>query len=423
MAKKPRFNLKNKADDESLIYMVFRYEAQRVVITTGFFCPPKYWDTKRGRVKELKAFKLHSKINAGLNRMEAETLNLWHEYVSKGIKPAPAKFKDALLSRLVVNQAKAPGLIPFVEQFIDERGVTSAAGTIEVYQRTLSHLKNYAAARRKALDFDDITESFKADWVAYMQAQGLADITINKMLNTLRAFLKDAYKRGLIETDVTTKTKLSIPTRESEAVYLTELEIEKLWNLPDLGDRLENIRDLFLLGCLSGLRFSDFSAIQPENIRDIEHQEKTVRCLVVTTKKTGQHVVIPVVHPILKAILEKRKLKAPRPVTNQVLNRYLKELCQMAGLNGAVEVTEMRAGRQQKTVYAKWELISSHTARRTFCTLAYKWGVPVPDIMRLSGHRTTAAFLKYIRTTGEETAVNLAEHPFFTKKSPLKKVK
>ena len=422
MAKKPRFNLKNHQDDETLIVMVFRIAGHKITISTGFSIPPKYWDVRNGRVKETKAFRLHTKINAGLNRMEAATVDLWHEYRQKGITPNPDKFKAALVAKLETNQAKEPGLIPFIRQFIEERQIVSPVGTIQVYERTLRHLENYAAARRKVLDFDDITEAFKADWVAYMQGQGLADITTNKMLATLRAFLKSAYKRGLIETDVTTKTQLSIPTKESEAVYLTEAELEKLWNLPDLGERLENIRDLFLLGCLTGLRYSDYSTIQPENIRDIEHQEKVVSCLVVQTKKTAQRVVVPLTNPMLLAILEKRKMKAPKPVTNQVLNRYLKELCQLARFDTPIEVTEVRAGRQQKTVYPKWQLISSHTARRTFCTIAYKRGMPIPDIMRFSGHKTPQSFLKYVRTTAEETAVTLSEHPFFTKKSPLKKV-
>ena len=103
-----------------------------------------------------------------------------------------------------------------------------------------------------------------------------------------------------------------------------------------------------------------------------------------------------------------------KALSNQKMNEYLKELCDLAGFDTIIEVNEFIAGRHIKTTKQKKELISSHTARRSFATNAYKAGMPVTDIMKFTGHATVASFMKYIRLTNEETAVKLADHKFFT---------
>jgi integrase len=180
--------------------------------------------------------------------------------------------------------------------------------------------------------------------------------------------------------------------------------------------RLERTRDLFLIGAFTGMRFSDYSEIRPENIRPIEDGGKTVTCIVKTTQKTGRKVFIPMTNPNLIAILERNGMKAPPKISNQKLNDYTKELCQIAGFDSPVEITEFRAGRQSSQVFKKYELVGTHTARRSFATNALKRGLPINEIMKFTGHTTMASFLKYVKTTGEETAVSLADHQFFTGK-------
>lgn len=426
MAKKPHFRLKNYTDDPALIILVFNYAGKRIVVSTGVSCPQKYWNKAAERVKENKAFRQHAKINGLLNRLEAQTVDLHYDFKALGIVPSPDKFKDALLQKIQRREDGRPAMFDFMRMFIEERkGMKRPASSIRVYQNSFNHLEAYAKDRKKNMDFGDITEAFKNDFLAYLFSQQppFSDSYVHKILTTLRTFLKDAYKRGICPHDVTAKVRLSIPKRGAENIYLTEREIETLYRLEGLGERLEAVRDLFLVGCLTGLRFSDFTAIQPENAREIEHAGKEVKCLVITTKKTKQRVVLPLVNPMLVSILDKYAMKAPKVISNQKLNKYLKEVAQAAAFDEPVEITEYRAGRPEKKVYQKWELVSSHTARRSFATNAYKRGLPATEIMKFTGHTTVASFMNYIKVTGDETAVVLSEHDFFTGKSPLKAIK
>jgi site-specific recombinase XerD len=423
--KKPHFYLRDAINDPALIILVYRFSGNRITMTTGVSIPRKYWNAKAERVKENKEFPLYGKINAMLNSLENQTRELALEFKAIGAKPSREEFKAALLAKTGRGDTSKPDLLAFIRQFIEERtAINQSAGTIKVYQRALKHLEGWQAARKRQITFEDVTEGWKNDFVAYLQAQGLADNTAGKMLDTLRVFIKEAYRRGLIADDPTAKARLSMPQKPVDNIYLSERELEVLAAM-DLthSERLDKVRDLFLIGCFTGLRFSDYTAIKPENIGLVSHGSKEVECLTVTTTKTKAKVVIPLANPVLRGILAKHGNQAPKGMTNQRLNIYLKELCKLAGFDELTEVNEYRAGKQEKKAVPKWELVSTHTARRSFATNAFKRGMAAADIMRFTGHSTMASFMKYIKVTAEESAVILADHEFFTGKSPLKAVK
>lgn len=422
MAKKPAFNLKNRTDNPALIIMVFRFKGRRVVLSTSLTVPQKLWNDEQQRVRASREFPRHKEFNQRLNLFEAETVKLWDEYQAQGILPTAKEFKAELTNRLHNVHQEAPSLLPFIQQVIEERQrMNKPAGSIQVYKNCLKNLEDYQAERKKALNFDVLNDAFVNDFTVFLFAQNFADSYVHKILTTLKMFVRLADKRGIYEGSPLLKASLAVKKRERDNIYLTEAEIQTLYNL-ELTGRLANVRDLFLLGCFTGLRFSDYSQIRPENIQTIEHGEKQVQCLVMTTKKTKQRVVLPLVNPMLLAILDRYNWKAPKRISNQKLNSYLKELGREAGFTGEVEINEYKAGEHHKRSCPKWELITSHTARRSFATNAYKRGVPVPDIMKFTGHTTVASFMKYIKVTTEETAVILAEHEFFTGKTKLKAI-
>lgn len=413
MAKKPRFYLRRKDEDPTSILLVYRYRNNRIVISTGASVSPKFWNDRDQRVKESQGPAYHRQINNLINRMEATTLELIYELKAKGRLPEPQVFKDALLQRLGRGQEpEQADLFTFIAEFIREReAMNRPKGSIQVYRTCQKHLEEYAQARRRKIDFPDITEAFKNDFLAYLYAQNFTDTHVNKIFGTLKTFLRDAWKRGASKSDNFAKVTLSIPKREVDNISLTEKELETLAALDFSGnERLDRVRDLFLIGCFTGLRFSDYSTIKPENIVTIEG----VECIAKTTQKTKKKVFIPLTNPTLRAILEKHEMKAPRKISNQKLNKYLKELAQLAGFDQPVEINEYRAGRHETKLYKKWELVSTHTARRSFASNAIRSGIPEEQVMKFTGHTTVSSFRKYIKIEGEETAVNLAGHRFFT---------
>ena len=161
-----------------------------------------------------------------------------------------------------------------------------------------------------------------------------------------------------------------------------------------------------MIGCYTGLRFSDFTQIQPENI----NANNTM--LLIRTQKTSERVAIPL-HKTVKSILKKHNNKLPKSYTNQVMNLHLKTVASLAKIKEPIETTITRAGKLEKTTSPKYKLISTHTARRSFATNLYLADIPAISIMKITGHKTERSFMSYIRITQEQNADKLLTHAFF----------
>lgn len=102
----------------------------------------------------------------------------------------------------------------------------------------------------------------------------------------------------------------------------------------------------------------------------------------------------------------------PTPLNNSYFNKFVKEVCRIVGFNNDVEGTLMnpKTRRKESGVFKKWQLISSHTCRRSFATNLYLMNFPTLSIMKITGHTTEASFLKYIKVTPKEHAEKLLAH-------------
>ncbi len=171
-----------------------------------------------------------------------------------------------------------------------------------------------------------------------------------------------------------------------------------------------NVRDLFLIGCYTGLRFSDFSKLVQKNIAD--------GYITIQQTKTGENVIITV-HNVVRQIIKKHN-GIPPIVSNQKFNVYLKEICKtVPAFLEVVPKVITKAGKKVTLTLRKWEMISSHTARRSFATNEYLNGTPSITIMAVTGHKTEKAFLKYIKVTSKEHAEKMK---FLWEKRDLKLV-
>ena len=124
--------------------------------------------------------------------------------------------------------------------------------------------------------------------------------------------------------------------------------------------------------------------------------------------------------PRVKRIFEKYDYQFPKPISNQKYNEFLKDIARMAGITTPVTRTRTIVGKLTTTTVPKYELVTSHTARRSFATNAYLADVPNLEIMKITGHKTEAAFLKYIRISAEESAKKMAKHSHFSHLTVLK---
>lgn len=176
---------------------------------------------------------------------------------------------------------------------------------------------------------------------------------------------------------------------EVDAVYLSWNEISLIYHL-NLSENphLEKYRDIFVLGCLTGFRFSDYSDIKPDEIRD--------GMLYVTQNKTLTQVVVPLRPDSKRILIDKYNMQMPQ-ISNPNLNFYIKEVVKLAGINELIKITHKRGNKIIEEVRPKYAWITSHTCRRSFCTNEFLEGTPMQLIMAISGHKTEKAFRRYIK--------------------------
>ena len=107
-----------------------------------------------------------------------------------------------------------------------------------------------------------------------------------------------------------------------------------------------------------------------------------------------------------------RKRGMPTPICESVFNKLIKEICRSVGFNDVAEGSLMNSTtrRKERGMFEKWQLISSHTCRRSFATNLYLMNFPTLSIMKITGHTTEASFLKYIKVTPKEHAEKLLAH-------------
>ena len=222
---------------------------------------------------------------------------------------------------------------------------------------------------------------------------GLNNTTIKKKLEYLTWFLRWARDVGYPVNPAFKTFKPTLKQTQKPIIYLSKEELQRVKNLDLSGSKLEPVRDIFLFCCFSSLRHSDADNLRRSDIKG-DHMD-------VTTIKTGDSVSIEL-NDITKAILEKYKDvpfkddKALPSYTNQAMNRSLKELCQLAEINDPIRITTYKGNVRTDTVHPKWELVGTHTGRRTFIVQALSMGISPNIVMKWTGHSDYKAMKPYI---------------------------
>jgi len=392
-------------------------EFKPVKVYTKLKINPKYWNFKSQKTRGNYANS--PEFNESLNTIKDELTKVYLTIKNNGQYVTPELFKKEWnnYNNPTPEPAKVE-FIEFVEQFIERARGNRTNGTIQSYNSTLKHLKNFAKKKKIELTFDAINLDFFLDLQEYMKTElKFSTNTRWKVTKVLKTFMNESIERKYHNNIDFKSKRFTIKQELSETVYLNENELLTLWETDfSKNKKLERVRDLFLIGCYTGLRFSDLSRLTHNNIIEFEGE----KMLNIRTQKTGEVVSIPL-HYIVFEIIEKYGGKVPKSLSNQKFNDYLKEICRETGLTETTNIEKKEKPQENLTIskyYKKWELISTHTARRSFATNMYLAGFDPISIRKITGHRTEKSFLSYIRLSGKENALVMSKHDYF--KKPLK---
>lgn len=281
--------------------------------------------------------------------------------------------------------------------------------TIKVWNTFGKHLKTFLTGREERT-FSDISPMFREEFSQFLKSSGMLKGSVSSYSSKFRALCQAAAKYGYNNNAVSlTGWETSKPDKEEKktAVYLTENELQRLYEMPLMGTRAF-VRDMFFVGSIIAQRFSDYSRINKTMFQEVEG----ITFLSFTQQKTGKEMVIPITDERVLKIFKKYGYTFPKISLmnfNSNLHSIFEELAKsVSSLNE--EFTTIPTTKDTHTTKCKWELVSSHTARRSAVTNMYKSGLlDKREMMAISGHTTEKIFEDYIKLGTFEQAKRIAE--------------
>jgi integrase len=382
------------------------------------------WDDKEERAKTPKTYNLINGIRIDIPNKENElvTINKLNEYLNKLSVEVERYFLEKKLSKEVITKddikhfiflfqnpkaSTGNALIDFIDDYIKGNETRLSASTnkpltIQTQRKFILFRKyfiDYCKEIEQQISFDSIDLDFYEDFTRFLQDKNLAPNTIGKFINCLKTILNEATAKGINKNLNYKDSKFKIIKQEVDNVYLTEEEIKKI-ELVELPQNLNIVREMFLIGCYTGLRYSDFSRLTIDNVTKDGY-------INIVQQKTGKSVVIPLLSDYVGRLIENRTNY--KSVTNQALNRGIKDVCRLAGINDKSIKEIIKGGKTISETVEKWELVSTHTARRSFATNMIKRGVPAQVVMAITGHHSEQSFRKYLKLNNIEKANILKE--------------
>ena len=269
----------------------------------------------------------------------------------------------------------------------------------------MKHVNEFSEKYDCMIYTNSVTEDFIEDFIGYLRDKNMRNNTVKGLIEKIKAMTKKAGNYGYAVNR--TFDEISVPEEDTCSIALSMNEITRIYYYTGLTKKQEKIRDLFIVGCLTGMRYSDYSTLTSDNIqKDI---------IVKKTKKTGVTVHVPV-HSYIKELLDKYDGELPKDISIQHFNRSIKTICKKIGLTDKVVFTRTVGHKVVTDTYEMWQVISSHTARRSAATNMYNSGrMKTLQIMLITGHTTEKNFFRYIKIGREENAKNISTDLFFRK--------
>jgi len=358
------------------IYLRITVNGKKVEIATGHFIKLSDWDTKKQQAKGASQESIS--INTYITSTKSKILQIQNGFTIAG---SPVISAELVKERLLGSSPEKKSLLQLFayhnEQIKVQVGNDFKVGTYKHYVVTFNKVKSFIQHTYKADDFllESLSHKFVTDFEYYLKTvEGLKNNTAMKKIKQLKKIISIALANEWLAKNPFANFKCSYKDPKREA--LTNEELNQLASKEFSTERLTTIRDIFLFGCYTGLRFSDIQKLTPSNI--VKGIDGRI-WLTVDTTKTGERCNIPLFDAALQ-LIEKYSTNPEClmkgvlfPVkSNQKVNEYLKEITDLTGIK---------------------KKLHFHISRHTFATtLTLNNGVSLESVGKMLGQRN-------IRTT------------------------
>jgi integrase len=383
----------NSPKEDKIIFCYVRFAGQTITLHTSERIKPELWDVKAQKQAEGKGKK---QLNDYLASYKERVKEIVRELNVSNERLTFELLKKTILERF--NPGKKSNFFEVFQTFIDTRKTIVSKATTTKFTTIMNQIKDYANQSNNTISFDSINKTFFDNMNNYFISIGISNNTIRKNFQFIKSFLRWSLEREY-HKNIKFENIKNIKETEADTIALTLQEINKIRDCEGLNDRLKHVRDIFLFQFYTGQRYSD---IEKFNISDVKDNIWHLR-----QAKTKKLIEIPLFDQAVK-ILQSYNNKLPI-ISNQKMNEYLKELGQIAELNDIVTVTRFVGAEEITKQVKKYELLCTHTARRTFVSIASYNNVNQQVIKAMTGHGSDKMVNQYFKKNNQETLKAIQE--------------
>lgn len=362
------FKIRKKNDKEQYILLTLNHKYKIYRFSTPYTILTKDWG--KGYPKEINTTKqLRENLNVlkvKLDKFITDTIN------DQDRVPSKNELNERV--QVILGKEEKADLKSIYKNYLESKKLVVKSVTIDQIEVSFSHLFDFSFN----VGLEDLNLSFYEKWIEYLRTRPQEPVTINKHLKNIKTFLTWCYERDYTINNLSKYFK-KLKTQDKEIIALTITELEILEDAI-LDSRLDKIRDLFLFSCYTGLRYSDVSKFEKDMI--------TGDILKMQQQKVSSFVSIPLLSKPLE-LLKKHNYELP-VISNQKANDYLKELFEHLKLKRIVY------NERKKKLTPLYEAITFHIGRKSFITIALTAGVNPKVVQKISGHKKSEVFDKYI---------------------------
>lgn len=395
----------------------------RYLTSTGQKIAPAKWNADKQRVKQgasNAAGQTYNVINAILAKIVDHFTAFEGECITNGTNPDTDALKREFANtfgrgnKAAEVVAKVMTFWDYYDLFTKEMG-TCNQWTTATYQK-FAALRNHLTDFNENLSFDDLNETGLNAFVSFLrETLEMKNTTIGKQLGFLKWFLRWATAKGynsniafqtfapklkaagkkviFLEWDELMKVlNYEVPTNGT-AVKLTDASGNEYTKIVHDAAAIAKTRDIFCFCCFTSLRYSDAANLKRADINS--------DTMTITTIKTADTLTIEL-NKYALAILDRYKDRTDLNgyvfphITNQRMNMYLKDLCELCGINQLITQTYYRGSERIEETAPKYELMGTHSGRRTFICNALMLGIPAEIVMKWTGHSDYKSMKPYI---------------------------
>jgi len=401
---KPKFFLKSpKSKEETLIYLIYSYGwTKPLKYSIGEKINPKNWNQDKQKIIGNSDYL--TDLEQYMDKVKNSAVEVFR---TRGVIPKEdfAGYLDQKLgfAEEIIEEKKMT-FFEFIDGYLEELKQELDPDSFKGWKMTFTLLQEFSEKTRFKPDFDDINYQFWKKFRDFLFKRGVSNNYAHKKISQVKTFIRKGVKELDLELRLS-QIDFTIKTSEAETFAVNFEELKKLKALTFEEEMDERVRDFFIIGCYVGQRFSDVKKITEKYI------DKNLGLINIQQKKGKRIVSIPI-FPETERLLKKYNWQTPRSamgkeMSGPVFNRYIKRIAKKAEIDSIVMKRSLRSGKWVEEEFEKWELISSHSMRRSFATNFYEAGFPINQLMPITGHRTERQFLEYVKHDRKQNAVNV----------------